>query len=1509
MEKNVTRRFAGWMMLAAAALCGSAGAPLAGEGADSAQDREHRSAIEGWVASHRKEILDELIAFLSLPNSAIDIEAMRANADHLAGILKARGLRVSYLETGESGPYILAELDPEGAQAGAPVTTVLFYCHYDGQPVDASRWTVGSPFVPTLRGEPGDPEARLYGRSSADDKSPIVGLMAAVDALRAAGLPPSVRAKFIFDPEEEISSPHLAEVLREHAGVLAADLMIFADGPLHPSGRPTVVFGTRGIVTVTLEVYGPATHLHSGHYGNWAPNPAEKLASLLASMKDEEGRVLVEGFYDDVAPLSPADLEAIRAIPRADEELMERLLIAKPDGNGRSLAELIQSPSLNVRGLQAAGVGDEATTTIPASAVAEIDMRLVKGVSPEAQVARIKAHAAKQGFHVVEEEPSPEVRRLHPKVIRITHGPGVPASRTPIDTPLSQSVITAVRRAGEVEPVLMPTLGGTGPLSYFEEALGLPVYGVPVVNADNNQHGPDENLRLGDFWRAIVIYASLLRFPTPASADADLQMIAGEFEAGVSILAADGMEGRGLGTAGLARAADWIEAELRRSGLEPAFDGSYRQPFDVKVGVALEEGNLLEGVAQEDWTPLGFSSSGDFSGEIAFLGYGIESTELGYQELEGIDLKGKVALVLRYEPQERDDASPFDGKRPSRWSAMRYKTLQARERGAAAVVFVTGPLQGEEDDRLPVLKNDGPESPAGLPVIQVKCSAAQQWLSRAGVDLDVFQRSVDGDLTPRSVASTGVAVRGRVALETAWEKSWNLAGRIPGRGPLASEVVVVGAHYDHLGMGGEKSMRPNEEAIHNGADDNASGTVAALQIGARLRESLAAVASHRTIVIALFSGEEVGLAGSSRFVAEPPFPMERAAAMINLDMVGRLRDGALVALGSDSAPEWKPAIERALAQVAGLSVSSHGDGYGPSDQTSFYASGVPVLHLFTGAHDAYHTPDDDPATVNADGGARVVLFASALAADLAGEPVRLTYARSTSAPTMQGDSRGYGAYLGTVPDYTAMESTEGGVLLSDVRGGGPADLAGIRGKDRIVRMAGTRIENLYDMTYALQDSRPGETIEVVVVRGGEKISMKATLGDRAAMKSGAAPSTAANSTPGQAAASAATPPPVAAPPAVGAQPAASGVPAAAQNPHAAAPAAGDDRAPSRPKIDPFYESRPGPDFVPGAGSSFGRSFDGESHLSEIRQLTHGGENAEGYFSPDGRSLIFQSTPRGGGCDQEYILDLATGATRLVSTGKGRTTCGYFDWPEADRIIYSSTHGAGEACPSPPDRSQGYVWALYTGYDIYESSLDGSVVRPLTDHPGYDAEATWCHRGGRLVFTSDRGGDLDLWIMDEAGKVTRLTASPGYDGGAFFSPDCSEIVWRASRPEGEDLADYRRLLGQGLIRPGKLEIFVMKSDGTGARQITNNGAANFCPAFTAEGSRIIYASNAGAAGGREFDLWLIAKEGGEPERITTAPGFDGFPQFSPDGRWLVWASNRADPDSGETNLFLARWVEN
>jgi Tol biopolymer transport system component len=344
-------------------------------------------------------------------------------------------------------------------------------------------------------------------------------------------------------------------------------------------------------------------------------------------------------------------------------------------------------------------------------------------------------------------------------------------------------------------------------------------------------------------------------------------------------------------------------------------------------------------------------------------------------------------------------------------------------------------------------------------------------------------------------------------------------------------------------------------------------------------------------------------------------------------------------------------------------------------------------------------------------------------------------------------------------------------------------------------------------------------------------------------------------------------------------------------------------------VAPFFEGRPGPEFKVGAGRPFDKTFEGERHLKEIRQLTFGGENAEPYFSPDGRKILFQATTREGGCDQEYVMDLATGETKLVSSGKGRVTCGYFDWPEADRIVYATTEGGGASCPPPPDMSQGYVWALFNTYDIVQAKPDGSGTTPLIASPGYDAEMTWCHRGGKMIFTSDRDGDLELYTVDETGgNLKRLTHEEGYDGGAFFSPDCSEITWRASRPKGADLEQYRELLKKGLIRPSALEIFIMKADGKDVRQLTSNGAANFCPTFTADGSRILFASNASPGGKREFDLYLVDKKGAESEKITTAPGFDGFPHFSADGRWLVWSSNRANPTARETNLFIARWED-
>ena len=903
----------------------------------------------------------------------------------------------------------------------------------------------------------------------------------------------------------------------------------------------------------------------------------------------------------------------------------------------------------------------------------------------------------------------------------------------------------------------------------------------------------------------------------------------------VAFLADDAQEGRGLGTKGLANSTAYLEKRMRAIGLQPAFGKSYRQKFPVKTGVSLGTNNSLAGVSKDDWTPLGFSSPGSFAGEIVFAGYGIEAPPLNYRELEGLDLKGKVALVLRYEPQEKDEKSIFDGRRPSRWSAMRYKVLQARERGAVAVIFVTGPLQDEGKDRVPALANDGPESPAGIPVLQVKASVAQKW-----VDLAEFQKAVDADLKPRSRA-TGVRIEGNVDVKATFADADNLAGIIPGRGAHAGEIVVLGAHYDHLGYGGAGSLRPNVHAIHNGADDNASGVAAVLGIAKRLRDQLHDVNDRRTILVTLFAAEETGLGGSSYFVAHPPVPVSRMTAMINLDMVGMMRDDRLIVFGTESAPQWSDLIDHAT-EFAKIKVTAKGDGYGPSDQTSFYAARVPVLHLFTGAHERYHTPDDKADTLNYPGMERVVDFGTSVMAHVAAAKVTPQYARAAAAPAFEGDSRGYGAYLGTVPDYGAMESATGGVKLADVRSGSPADKAGIRGGDVIVSIAGTKIENLYDMTYALQDHKPGETVDVIVVRGGANVALRATLGTRG----------------GQA------------PPPVQPQP---------------TPAAGQ------------------------AGVPVLHHYEGEKHLKDIRQLTFGGENAEAYWSPDGTKLIYQAHAADNACDQQYVLDLATGESKLVSSGKGRTTCGYFSYPKGDRIIYASTEGGSPECPPPADRSKGYVWPVYPTYDIYSADANGANTKRLMTSPGYDAEATWCHQGGKIIFTSMRDGDLDLYEMDEQGNVTRrLTNTPGYDGGAFYSADCKEIVWRANHPTGAALDEYRAFLKQDLVKPTLMELFVANADGTNARQITSNGAANFCPYFTPDGKHIIFASNLGDEKGREFDLYIVPKSGGQPERITFAPGFDGFPVFSPDGQWLVWASNRANTAGYVTNLFLAKWVE-
>ena len=318
-------------------------------------------------------------------------------------------------------------------------------------------------------------------------------------------------------------------------------------------------------------------------------------------------------------------------------------------------------------------------------------------------------------------------------------------------------------------------------------------------------------------------------------------------------------------------------------------------------------------------------------------------------------------------------------------------------------------------------------------------------------------------------------------------------------------------------------------------------------------------------------------------------------------------------------------------------------------------------------------------------------------------------------------------------------------------------------------------------------------------------------------------------------------------------------------------------------------------------------FEGESHLTNLRQLTFSGQNAEAYFSYDATELIFQSTRDTLECDAIFRMNADGSDVRMVSSGKGATTCSFIS-PDGQSIIYASTHLDGDECPPKPDHSRGYVWALYNSYEIFKADPDGSNIINLTNSPEYDAEGVFSPNGDKIIFTSLRTGDLELFMMDpDGGNVEQITDEPGYDGGAFFSFDGEWICWRASRPTGKELEDYQALLKDGLIRPANLEIFIMNLKERQPIQLTDNGAANFAPYFHPDGRHVIFASNMDAPKGRNFDLYLLDIETRKIERVTYNPTFDSFPMFSHDGKKLVFASNRNNREPYETNIFIADWV--
>jgi acetylornithine deacetylase/succinyl-diaminopimelate desuccinylase-like protein len=480
-------------------------------------------AAPGHAANDHAALLKDYAELLTIPNVATSIPDIRRNADHIMAMMAARGLKARLLEG--DGADVPPAVYGEWLVPGAKRTLVL-YAHYDGQPVTPEDWKSTPPFEPKLysdrldkRGKPiafpvpGQPvndEWRIYARGASDDKLGVMAILEAVQALKAAGKRPAYNVKIFFEGEEEQGSPHLAALLAKHRDTLKSDGWVIFDGPSHPSGAPQVSLGVRGDVNVDVTVYGPVRPLHSGHYGNWAPNPAMELAQLLATMKDSTGRVTVAGWYDDVVPLTEAEKAAIRAVPAADTQLKSELGLGWTEGGGASLLDTLQQPSLNVNGIRAADVGDKARNVIPTIATATLDLRLVKGNDWKRQVGKLVKHIRAQGFIVLDREPTMDERRRFPRIARVEAGAGYNAERTSLDDPVARSVANAAKPFGAV---VLPSLGGSLPLYIFHETLGAPTVTVSLANYDNNQHAEDENLRLGNLWRAIDVATAIMQMP------------------------------------------------------------------------------------------------------------------------------------------------------------------------------------------------------------------------------------------------------------------------------------------------------------------------------------------------------------------------------------------------------------------------------------------------------------------------------------------------------------------------------------------------------------------------------------------------------------------------------------------------------------------------------------------------------------------------------------------------------------------------------------------------------------------------------------------------------------------------------------------------------------------------------------------------------------------------------------------------------------------------------------
>ena len=550
----------------------------------------------------------------------------------------------------------------------------------------------------------------------------------------------------------------------------------------------------------------------------------------------------------------------------------------------------------------------------------------------------------------------------------------------------------------------------------------------------------------------------------------------------VEFLASDQMKGRLTGTPEARKAAEYIAAEFQAAGLGVPPSASAFQSFEFTSGIKLGTNNALSAdfkgarqsyVLSKDFIPVGFSEEGQLVNvPVVFAGYGIRAADKKYDNYAGLDVKGKAVLVYRFGPEGNDRKSAY-----SQYFPVRYKSMIARDLGATALLVLA---QNEAEDELLPLRKDSSYGTSGIPVFSVRRSVALQWAKASGKNLpqQLDPHSAAGfDLTGMSISLTSNLIREK-------SKSENVMGWLPAA-TSTKETLVFGAHYDHLGMGVEGSLSPKWDVVHNGADDNASGVAGLLEMarhfGAR-KESL-----RRNILFLAFGGEELGVLGSTHFVKNPVIPLNDIVAMLNMDMIGRLKNQKLVVGGTGTSPAWKEMIQRQVHN--GLNITQNPDGHGPSDHSTFYSKDIPVLFFFTGVHNEYHKPDDDAHLIEYDGMVAVLSYIAGLAEQILDLPERPKFQKVKSA-AQDLPAGGFRVYLGTIPDYAEEIK---GVKLSGVREGSPAQKAGLRGGDVIIEFGGKKIENIYDYTYALQRHQPGEKITIVVLRNDQRLLLEVTL--------------------------------------------------------------------------------------------------------------------------------------------------------------------------------------------------------------------------------------------------------------------------------------------------------------------------------------------------------------------------------------------------------------------------------